>query len=166
MIASPVSVMPRDASKPANAPPVVFVAKNGSTFVVGNALTRSALLLSALFLGVFSSLATWADDPDPKGEVTKYVFDQSKIFPGTTREYWIYVPKQYDPAKPADLVAKILASTTDHYLIVGHSNTTPALANLLMKKEVFKQMPDTEYGVFWVIRMKKGVVIKIEVFPY
>ncbi|MEX2174302.1 MAG: SMP-30/gluconolactonase/LRE family protein [Pirellulaceae bacterium] len=37
----------------------------------------------------------------PVGEVTKYTFDQSKIFPGTVREYWIYVPKQYDPAKPA-----------------------------------------------------------------
>src|SRR5579884_4334477 len=37
----------------------------------------------------------------PKGEVTKYTFDHSKIFPGTTREYWVYVPKQYDPAKPA-----------------------------------------------------------------
>lgn len=37
----------------------------------------------------------------PKGEVTKYIFDQSKIFPGTTRDYWVYVPKQYDPAKPA-----------------------------------------------------------------
>src|SRR4029079_11117540 len=37
----------------------------------------------------------------PKGEVTKYTFDHSKIFPGTTRDYWVYVPKQYDPAKPA-----------------------------------------------------------------
>src|SRR5688500_9742483 len=37
----------------------------------------------------------------PKGEVLKFTFDKSKIFPGTTREYWIYVPKQYDPAQPA-----------------------------------------------------------------
>jgi len=37
----------------------------------------------------------------PKGEIIKYTFDQSKIFPGTTREVSIYVPKQYDPAKPA-----------------------------------------------------------------
>ena len=42
-------------------------------------------------------------DPPPKGEVTKYTFDKSKIFPGTVRDYWIYVPKQYDPAKPACL---------------------------------------------------------------
>jgi sugar lactone lactonase YvrE/enterochelin esterase-like enzyme len=39
----------------------------------------------------------------PKGDVTKYTFDQSKVFPGTVRDYWIYVPKQYDPAKPACL---------------------------------------------------------------
>ncbi len=72
----------------------------------------------------------------------------------------------YDPAKLTELVDKILVSKTDHYLIVGHSNTTPTLANLLMKKDIFKQLPDTEYGVFWVIRMKKGVVKKIEVYPY
>jgi gluconolactonase len=39
--------------------------------------------------------------PPPKGEVTKYTFNQSKVFPGTTRDYWVYVPKQYDPAKSA-----------------------------------------------------------------
>src|SRR3954453_4981146 len=39
----------------------------------------------------------------PKGEVTRYTFDQSKVFPGTVRDYWVYVPKQYDPAKPACL---------------------------------------------------------------
>lgn len=37
----------------------------------------------------------------PKGEVIKLTFENSKIFPGTWREYWIYIPKQYDPAKPA-----------------------------------------------------------------
>ena len=31
----------------------------------------------------------------------KYSFDHSRIFPGTVRDYWVYVPKQYDPAKPA-----------------------------------------------------------------
>jgi gluconolactonase len=39
----------------------------------------------------------------PKGEVTKYSFDNSRIFPGTTRDYWVYVPRQYDPAQPACL---------------------------------------------------------------
>ena len=39
----------------------------------------------------------------PKGEVLKFSFDQSKIFPGTWREYWVYVPAQYMPDKPACL---------------------------------------------------------------
>lgn len=37
----------------------------------------------------------------PKGEVLKFTFENSKIFPGTWREYWVYIPAQYTPDKPA-----------------------------------------------------------------
>jgi len=37
----------------------------------------------------------------PKGEVIKLSFDKSKIFPDTVRDYWIYVPAEYKPDKPA-----------------------------------------------------------------
>ena len=37
----------------------------------------------------------------PKGEVLKFTFEHSVIFPGTFREYWVYVPDQYRPEKPA-----------------------------------------------------------------
>ena len=37
----------------------------------------------------------------PKGEVLKFSFEQSKIFPGTYRDYWVYVPAQYTPDRPA-----------------------------------------------------------------
>src|SRR5881409_2565287 len=37
----------------------------------------------------------------PKGEVLKFTLENSKIFPGTWREYWVYVPAQYTPDKPA-----------------------------------------------------------------
>jgi enterochelin esterase family protein len=40
----------------------------------------------------------------PQGEVTKYTWQSERIFPGTQREYWIYVPKQYDAKKPACLM--------------------------------------------------------------
>jgi enterochelin esterase-like enzyme len=36
----------------------------------------------------------------PQGTVTKHEW-KSTIFEGTIRDYWVYVPKQYDPAKPA-----------------------------------------------------------------
>jgi gluconolactonase len=57
-------------------------------------------LLASLLLLLAPAIVR-ADDPPPKGEVTKYTFEGSKIFPGTVRDYWVYVPKQYDPAKPA-----------------------------------------------------------------
>lgn len=37
----------------------------------------------------------------PKGDLIKFEFAGSKIFPGTTREVTLYVPRQYDPARPA-----------------------------------------------------------------
>ena len=37
----------------------------------------------------------------PKGDLSTHSFDGSKIYPGTKRVYTLYVPKQYDPAKPA-----------------------------------------------------------------
>lgn len=40
----------------------------------------------------------------PKGTVTHYQFVSSKIYPGTTRDYWVYVPAQYDASKPACLM--------------------------------------------------------------
>jgi enterochelin esterase-like enzyme len=75
---------------------------------------RNTLLIGFFVLVLASSLRATDDyvpGPDsephdgvPKGEVTKYTFDHSKIFPGTVRDYWVYVPKQYDPARPACLM--------------------------------------------------------------
>ena len=54
----------------------------------------------------------WVPHPDaiekdgvPKGEVIAMpAFEESKVFPGTTRDWWIYVPKQYDASIPAALM--------------------------------------------------------------
>src|ERR1017187_8212454 len=35
----------------------------------------------------------------PQGKVTKYSWT-SKIYPGTTRDYWVYVPAKYRPSQP------------------------------------------------------------------
>lgn len=47
-------------------------------------------------------IPAFAQDP-PRGDVLPFRFENSKVFPGTVRDYWIYVPKQYDPASPACL---------------------------------------------------------------
>jgi sugar lactone lactonase YvrE/enterochelin esterase-like enzyme len=73
---------------------------------------RALLLLILPFMVVLSAFTQTTQDyplgPDskaqpgvPKGEVLKLSFDQSKIFPGTYRDYWVYVPAQYTPDKPA-----------------------------------------------------------------
>jgi enterochelin esterase-like enzyme len=37
----------------------------------------------------------------PKGTVTKHTWDKSKVFPGTTRGYWVYVSAQYRKGEKA-----------------------------------------------------------------
>ena len=55
-----------------------------------------------------SNTESYPVDPDseaqagvPKGEILKFTFANSKIFPGTSREISVYVPAQYKADKPA-----------------------------------------------------------------
>jgi sugar lactone lactonase YvrE/enterochelin esterase-like enzyme len=51
--------------------------------------------------------AATAPAPNPAASnpnVTKGEFDQSRVYPGTWREYWVYVPKQLDRTKPAPVM--------------------------------------------------------------
>jgi enterochelin esterase family protein len=40
----------------------------------------------------------------PRGKVTEHVWKESKVFPGTIRRYYVYVPAQYDRQKPSALI--------------------------------------------------------------
>src|SRR5262245_43402024 len=40
----------------------------------------------------------------PKGVITAHKLANSKLFPGTVRDYWVYVPAQYSPATPAPVM--------------------------------------------------------------
>src|SRR5262245_31572743 len=64
------------------------------------------LLVVAIVLAQTTENYPLSPDSQPqpdvrKGEVLKFTFENSKIFPGTWREYWVYVPAQYKPDKPA-----------------------------------------------------------------
>jgi len=75
---------------------------------------KTPLLVSLLALFTSLALAQSPDEqyvkgPDsmpkdgvPKGTVTQHQWT-SEIFPGTERDYWVYVPAQYDESKPAAL---------------------------------------------------------------
>src|SRR5579862_8520594 len=78
-----------------------------------NPLSRVVPVIVAIFLFKANSVHAIDDyqpGPDsivqtnvPQGELLEFDFANSKIFPGTTRAVKVYVPKQYDPAKPACL---------------------------------------------------------------
>jgi gluconolactonase len=100
-------------------------------------LTIRSLALLALSAALPSPGIPADDTKTPeiqKGEVKKYTFDHSQIFPGTVRDYWVYVPKQYDPAKPACV----------HVNQDGVQFNAPAVFDELIHK---KEMPVT-IGVF------------------
>jgi 2,3-bisphosphoglycerate-dependent phosphoglycerate mutase len=72
----------------------------------------------------------------------------------------------YDPKKPNDLIDEIMKSKTKRFVIAGHSNSTPALAGLLIKKDLFKSFDESDYGNILIIRIKNGRVQKTEILGY
>jgi broad specificity phosphatase PhoE len=61
----------------------------------------------------------------------------------------------YDSAEQEEFAKKLLASNSKCIAVVGHSNTIPALANLLIRESKYKDLADTEYNKIWIIKIKK-----------
>jgi gluconolactonase len=104
-----------------------------------------------LLIFLVSSISLRADDytlgPDsqrqpnvPVGKVAKYSWT-STIYPGTTRDYWIYLPAQYKPDKPACVM--IFQDGGRMVEETGGWRTTIVFDNLIHKGE----MPVT-IGIF------------------
>src|SRR5437773_3728932 len=111
-------------------------------------------LIVLLFLGVRS--AAFAADayilgPDsmpqegvPRGEVIKMPpWTRSTVFPGTHRDWWLYVPKQYDSSKPACVMVFQDGGGYVNINTNGSWRVPTVFDNLIAKKE----MPVT-IGVF------------------
>ena len=47
---------------------------------------------------------SWPQPDVPRGVVHEYEWNESKVFPGTTRSYWVYVPAQYGAEATASLM--------------------------------------------------------------
>lgn len=50
---------------------------------------------------------------------------------------------------------ELLESNARAIVVVGHNNTTPELANLLIKQEKYKELRDDEYDKIWIIKIKR-----------
>lgn len=76
----------------------------------------------------------------PKGKVTQHKW-QSQIFAGTTRDYWIYVPAQYDGSTPAAVM--VFQDGAGCVKMDGSIRVPNVFDNLIHRKE----MPVT-IGIF------------------
>jgi enterochelin esterase-like enzyme len=76
----------------------------------------------------------------PQGTVTRYHHRSENIYPGVERDYFLYVPQQYDPAQPACLM--VFQDGERQYL--EHDINTPVVFDNLIHQG---QMPVT-IGLF------------------
>jgi enterochelin esterase family protein len=80
-------------------------------------------------------------DGVPVGKVTQHQWKSSKIFPGTVRDYWVYVPAQYDGADAAAVM--VFQDGAGYVREKGHSRVPIVFDNLIHRGE----MPVT-IGIF------------------
>src|SRR5579872_4906822 len=68
--------------------------------LVGTSMPRSLSAADDYQLGPDSKV----QEGVPQGTVTKRSWKSEKVYPGTERDYWVYVPKQYDGSKAANVM--------------------------------------------------------------
>ncbi len=61
----------------------------------------------------------------------------------------------YDPRNLNQMNDLILSGKIKRLVVVGHNNTTPALANLLIKQDKYKQLAESEYDKIWIIKIRR-----------
>jgi len=77
----------------------------------------------------------------PRGRIEAFQFNESKVFPETTRDGWIYIPAQYDGSRPAALM--VFQDGHAYVSETGQQRVPIVFDNLIAKGE----MPVT-IGVF------------------
>jgi broad specificity phosphatase PhoE len=81
---------------------------------------------------------------------TPYKRTQSTAEP-TANEFDVIV-QEYDPRAPNVFVKSLLKNHRGEVvLIVGHSNTTPFLVNLVLGEEKFKQLDESAYNEIFIV---------------
>ena len=70
----------------------------------------------------------------PKGRFDAPKIIPSQVFPGTQHTYWVYVPAQYDPAKPAALIVFNDGQAFKHE--PGDVQAHHVLDNLIYRREI------------------------------
>lgn len=84
-------------------------------------MVRCSWICASLLWGAACTSAAFSEDADvkvryefgldslrqegvPQGTITEHSWSNSKVYPGTIRRYWVYVPAQYDAQRDAALM--------------------------------------------------------------
>lgn len=62
----------------------------------------------------------------------------------------------YDHKKLADFSNQLLQGNGKTFLVIGHSNTTPSLANLLLKEKKYLPLDESIYNKIFIVTIKNG----------
>ncbi len=62
----------------------------------------------------------------------------------------------YDSRNLNQMRDLIVSGKIKRIVVVGHSNTTPALANMLIKQDKYKNLAESEYDKIWIIKIKRN----------
>ncbi|MDA8633004.1 SMP-30/gluconolactonase/LRE family protein [Verrucomicrobiales bacterium] len=92
-------------------------------------------------------------DGVPAGEIRRGMYTDSAIFPGTTRDYAVYVPAQYDGKKPAALMVfqdgisylKIVPIAFDNLI---HAGDMPITIGLFVNPGVVPELDESSLARF------------------
>ncbi len=104
-------------------------------------LTRRRSLALLALPSLSPAQETYSLGPDsqrqpgvPQGKVTRHAFTGSKIYSGTSRDYWIYVPAQYKADKPAAVM--IFQDGASYIPDTGNLRGPVVLDNLIHRGEI------------------------------
>lgn len=61
----------------------------------------------------------------------------------------------YNPRELKQMSEMIMTGKIKRLLIVGHNNTTPGLANLLLGRDEFTTLPESVYDKIYVVKIRK-----------
>jgi 2,3-bisphosphoglycerate-dependent phosphoglycerate mutase len=72
----------------------------------------------------------------------------------------------YEPMKPEQLQEIVSKHKGGTVVICGHSNTTPAMINMLTGEETFKQWEDSDYGNLVIVSVPASGKVKVTRLRY
>jgi broad specificity phosphatase PhoE len=91
-------------------------------------------------------------------------FTADPLATNLNEKYRIFV-EAYNPLELEAFAEKLLTLKAKCVVVVGHSNTTPQLANLLLKQKKYQDLDESVYNKIFIIKVK-GKKVADEVIEF